>query len=220
MGTAGGFGAKKEEKEMYYTFTSYIYPPTIFKYDIATGKSSVIRKPACSLIPPSMSRSRCFTPRKTARRVPDDHYPQKGPGAERQKPYDALRLRWLRREYYARLQHLNIVLLENGGMYAVANLRGGGEYGENWHKAGTKLQKAKRVRRLYCRGRIPDQKKYTSKDHLAISGGSNGGLLVGAVMTQRPDLLQGCLPGRGRDGYAALQQVYGRRGLGLRLWHG
>ena len=106
-----------------------------------------------------------------------------------------------------RVQHLadaellsvsRIAWLEMGGVYALANLRGGGEYGEAWHKAGTKLQQAERLRRLHRRGRVPDRRRSTrARKKLAIKGGSNGGLLVGACMTQRPDLFGACLPAVG-----------------------
>ena len=112
----------------------------------------------------------------------------------------------------------NLVWMEMGGVYAVPNLRGGGEYGEDWHKAGTKLQQAERLRRLHRGGRVSDRAtRYTSTPKLAIAAACNGGLLVGACLTQRPDLFGAAPAGRRRHGHAALPQVHDRLGLDRRL---
>ena len=185
------------DRETYYTFTSYVYPPTIFKYDIASGKSTIYKKSGVQFDPSKYESKQVFLQFQGRHAHPDAAHLQEGPGAERPEPDPALRLRRLWGEYHAGLSTSNIILLENGGIYAVPNLRGGGEYGEAWHNAGTKLKKQNVFDDYIAAAEYLIKNKYTSKDYLAISGGSNGGLLVGATMSQRPELFKVAFPAVG-----------------------
>ncbi|OGX87865.1 prolyl endopeptidase [Hymenobacter glacialis] len=197
VGTAGGFGTKKEEKETYYTFTSYIYPPTIFKYDIATGKSTVYKKAGVQFDPSKFESKQVFYNSKDGTRVPMIITYKKGTVLNGKNPTLLYAYGGFNSSVTPGFSTSNIVLLENGGIYAVANLRGGGEYGEKWHAAGTKLQKQNVFDDFIAAGEYLIKNNYTSKDYLAISGASNGGLLVGAVMAQRPDLVKVAFPAVG-----------------------
>src|SRR6476661_5214312 len=197
VGTAGGFGTKKEEKETYYTFTSYIYPPTIFKYDIATGKSTVYKKAGVQFDPSKYESKQVFYTSKDGTKVPMIITHKKGLALTGKNPTILYAYGGFNTSLTPAFSTSNIVLLENGGIYAVANLRGGGEYGEKWHLAGTKLQKQNVFDDFIAAGEYLIKNNYTSKDYLAISGGSNGGLLVGAVMAQRPELFKVAFPAVG-----------------------
>jgi len=197
VGSAGGFGGKRGEKETYYTFTSYIYPPTIFKYDIATGKSTVYKKPNVQFDPSKYESKQVFYPSKDGTKVPMIITYKKGTVMNGKNPTLLYAYGGFGVNLTPAFSTSNILLLENGGIYAVPNLRGGGEYGETWHLAGTKLNKQNVFDDFIAAADYLMQNKYTSKDYLAISGGSNGGLLVGAVMTQRPDLCKVAFPAVG-----------------------
>jgi prolyl oligopeptidase len=197
VGTAGGFGTKKEEKETYYTFTSYIYPPTIFKYDIATGKSTVFKKAGVQFDPTKYESKQVFYTSKDGTRIPMIITHKKGVALNGKNPTLLYAYGGFNVSLTPGFSTANIVLLENGGIYAVPNIRGGGEYGEKWHLAGTKLQKQNVFDDFIAAGEYLIKNNYTSKDYLAISGGSNGGLLVGAVMAQRPDLVKVAFPAVG-----------------------
>ncbi|WP_426061099.1 prolyl oligopeptidase family serine peptidase [Hymenobacter sp. B1770] len=197
VGTAGGFSTKKGEKETYYTFTSYIYPPTIFKYDIATGKSTVWKKAGVQFDPTKFESKQVFYTSKDGTRVPMIITHKKGLALTGKNPTLLYAYGGFNSSVTPSFSTSNIVLLENGGIYAVANLRGGGEYGEKWHNAGTKLQKQNVFDDFIAAGEYLVKNNYTSKDYLAIAGGSNGGLLVGAVMAQRPDMVKVAFPAVG-----------------------
>ena len=197
VGTAGGFGTKQEEKETYYTFTSYIYPPTIFKYDIATGKSTVYKKAGVQFDPTKFESKQVFYKSKDGTRVPMIITYKKGMVLNGHNPTLLYAYGGFNISSTPNFSTSNIVLLENGGVYAVANLRGGGEYGEKWHLAGTKLQKQNVFDDFIAAAEYLKTNKYTDTDHLAIAGGSNGGLLVGATETQRPDLCRVAFPAVG-----------------------
>ena len=197
VGSASGFGTKKEEKETYYTFTSYIYPPTIFKYDIATGKSTVYKKAGVQFDPTQYESKQVFYNSKDGTRVPMIITYKKGVVLNGKNPTLLYAYGGFNISMTPSFSTSNIILLENGGIYAVANLRGGGEYGEKWHLAGTKLQKQNVFDDFIGAGEYLIKNNYTSKDYLAISGGSNGGLLVGAVMAQRPELFKVAFPAVG-----------------------
>ena len=197
VGTAGGFGTKQEEKETYYTFTSYIYPPTIFKYDIATGKSTVYKKAGVQFDPTKFESKQVFYKSKDGTRVPMIITYKKGVVLNGHNPTLLYAYGGFNISSTPSFSTSNIVLLENGGVYAVANLRGGGEYGEKWHLAGTKLQKQNVFDDFIAAAEYLKTNKYTDTDHLAIAGASNGGLLVGATETQRPDLCRVAFPAVG-----------------------
>lgn len=197
VGSAGGFGAKKEEKETYYTFTNYVYPPTIFKYDIATGQSTVYKKSGVQFDPTQFESKQVFYKSKDGTKIPMIITYKKGTVMNGKNPLLLYAYGGFGISLTPAFSTSNIILLEHGGIYAVPNLRGGGEYGENWHKAGTKLKKQNVFDDFIAAAEYLIKNKYTSKDYLAISGGSNGGLLVGAVMTQRPDLCKVAFPAVG-----------------------
>ncbi|GAA4383725.1 prolyl oligopeptidase family serine peptidase [Hymenobacter koreensis] len=197
VGSAGGFGTKKEEKETYYTFTSYTYPPTIFKYDIATGKSTVWKKAGVQFDPSKFESKQVFYTSKDGTKVPMIITHKKGLALNGKNPTLLYAYGGFNSSVTPSFSTSNIVLLENGGIYAVANLRGGGEYGEKWHNAGTKMQKQNVFDDFIAAGEYLVKNNYTSKDYLAMAGGSNGGLLVGAVMAQRPDLFKVAFPAVG-----------------------
>ncbi len=197
VGTAGGFGTKKEEKETYYTFTNYVYPPTIFKYDIASGQSSVYKKANVQFDPAQYESKQVFYKSKDGTKIPMIITYKKGTVMNGKNPLLLYAYGGFSISLTPAFSTSNIVLMEHGGVYAVPNLRGGGEYGENWHKAGIKMKKQNVFDDFIAAAEYLIKNKYTSKDYLAISGGSNGGLLIGAVMTQQPDLCKVALPAVG-----------------------
>ena len=197
VGSAGGFTGKKGEKETYYTFTSYIYPPTIFKYDIATGKSTVWKKAGVQFDPGKYESKQVFYNSKDGTRIPMIITHKKGLVLNGKNPTLLYAYGGFNISLTPGFSPANIVLLENGGVYAVPNLRGGGEYGEKWHLAGTKLQKQNVFDDFIAAAEYLKANHYTDTDHLALSGGSNGGLLIGATMAQRPDLARVAFPAVG-----------------------
>jgi len=197
IGSAGGFGAKKEEKETYYTFTNYVYPPTIFKYDIATGQSTVYKKANVKFDPTQYESKQVFYKSKDGTKIPMIITYKKGTVMNGKNPLLLYAYGGFGVNLTPAFSTSNIVLLEHGGIYAVPNLRGGGEYGETWHKAGIKMKKQNVFDDFIAAAEYLVDHKYTSKDYLAIAGGSNGGLLIGAVMTQRPYLCKVAFPAVG-----------------------
>jgi len=197
IGSAGGFGTKKEEKETYYTFTNYVYPPTIFKYDIATGQSTVYKKANVKFDPAQYESKQVFYKSKDGTKIPMIITYKKGTVMNGKNPLLLYAYGGFGVNLTPAFSTSNIVLLEHGGIYAVPNLRGGGEYGETWHKAGIKMKKQNVFDDFIAAAEYLIDHKYTSKDYLAVAGGSNGGLLIGAVMTQRPDLCKVAFPAVG-----------------------
>lgn len=197
VGSAGGFSAKKAEKELYYTFTSYIYPPTIFKYIIATGQSIEYKKSGVSFDPSLYVSKQVFYNSKDGTKVPMIITHKKGVELNGKNPTLLYGYGGFSVSLTPAFSTSNIVLLEQGGIYAVPNIRGGGEYGEKWHLAGTKMNKQNVFDDFIAAAEYLISNKYTSSDYLAISGGSNGGLLVAAVMSQRPELFKVALPAVG-----------------------
>jgi len=197
IGTATGFGTKKDEKETYYTFTSYIYPPTIFKLDIATSTSTVFKKAAVQFDPSQFESRQVFYPSKDGAKIPMIITFKKGTKLNGRNPTVLYGYGGFNISLTPAFSTSNIILLEHGGIYAVPNLRGGGEYGGKWHNAGIRMKKQNVFDDFIAAAQYLVKNKYTSKDYLAISGGSNGGLLIGAVMTQRPDLCKVALPAVG-----------------------
>ena len=197
LGSAGGFSAKKEEKELYYTFTSYVYPPTIFKYDITAGTSTIFKKSGVDFNPDLYESKQVFYPSKDGTKIPMIITYKKGVILNGKNPTLLYGYGGFNISLTPAFSVSNIILLDQGGIYAVPNLRGGGEYGGKWHKAGIKMKKQNVFNDFIAAAEYLIKHKYTSKDYLAISGGSNGGLLIGAVMTQRPDLCKVAFPAVG-----------------------
>lgn len=197
LGTAGGFGGKKEELETYYTYTSYVYPSTIFKYDLKTGVSSVYKVSGVQFDPKEYESKQLFYTSKDGARIPMIITYKKGIKLNGKNPVLLYGYGGFNISLTPSFSTSNIVFMEHGGIYAVANLRGGGEYGDKWHNAGIKMSKQNVFNDFIAAGEYLIKEHYTSKDYLAISGGSNGGLLVGACMTQRPDLFKVCFPAVG-----------------------
>ncbi|TKK70949.1 S9 family peptidase [Ilyomonas limi] len=197
LGTASGFSGKEEEKEVYYTFTSYVYPATIFKYDIPTEKSTLYKKSGVNFNPDDYESKQVFYTSKDGTKIPMIITHKKGLQLNGKNPTMLYGYGGFNISLTPAFSVSNIVFLENGGVYAVPNLRGGGEYGDAWHNAGTKLHKQNVFDDFIAAAEFLIKDNITSKDYLAISGGSNGGLLVGACMTQRPDLYRVCLPAVG-----------------------
>lgn len=197
VGSASGFYAKKSEKELYYTFTSYIYPPTIFKYIIANGQSVEYKKSGVKFDPSNFISKQVFYTSKDGTKIPMIITHKKGIELNGKNPTLLYGYGGFSVSLTPAFSTSNIILLEQGGIYAVPNLRGGGEYGEKWHLAGTKMNKQNVFDDFIAAAEYLISNKYTSKDFLAVSGGSNGGLLVGAVMSQRPELFKVVLPAVG-----------------------
>lgn len=197
LGSAGGFGGRMEDEELYYTFTSYVYPPTIFKYDIVSGSSELYKESGVDFDPEQFESTQVFYESKDGSKVPMIITHKKGIELNGQNPTLLYGYGGFNVSLTPYFSTSNIVFLENGGVYAVANLRGGGEYGEEWHEAGMKMNKQNVFDDFIAAAEYLISKKYTSSDHLAIAGGSNGGLLVGATMTQRPDLMAVAFPAVG-----------------------
>ena len=197
VGSANGFYAKKSEKELYYTFTSYIYPPTIFKYIIANGQSIEYKKSGVKFDPTNFISKQVFYTSKDGTKIPMIITHKKGIELNGKNPTLLYGYGGFSVSLTPAFSTSNIIMLEQGGIYAVPNLRGGGEYGEKWHLAGTKMNKQNVFDDFIAAAEYLISNKYTSKDFLAVSGGSNGGLLVGAVMSQRPELFKVALPAVG-----------------------
>jgi prolyl oligopeptidase len=197
IGTAGGFGGKVADKQIYYTFTSFTYPSSIFKYDITSGKSTLYEKPKVDFNPEDYETKQVFYTSKDGTKVPMFIVHKKGLELNGKNPTMLYAYGGFSISLTPSFNTSRIVWLENGGVYAQPNLRGGGEYGEKWHLAGTKMSKQNVFDDFIAAGEYLIAEKYTSNQYLAISGGSNGGLLVGATMAQRPDLMKVALPAVG-----------------------
>jgi prolyl oligopeptidase len=197
VGSANGFGTKKEEKELYYSFTNYKTPGSIYKYTIAEGTSEVYRKPKIDFNPENYESKQVFYTSKDGTKIPMIITYKKGMELNGKNPTILYGYGGFNISLTPAFSIANAVWMEQGGVYAVPNLRGGGEYGKKWHVAGTKMQKQNVFDDFIAAAEYLIENKYTSSDYLAIRGGSNGGLLVGATMTQRPDLMKVALPAVG-----------------------
>ena len=196
-GNVGGFGGKEKEKEMYYSFSNYITPGTTYKFNADTGKSEVYQKPKVKFDPENYISEQVFYTSKDGTKVPMMISYKKGLKLNGKNPTILYSYGGFNVSLQPAFSVSNAVWMENGGVYAVPNIRGGGEYGKKWYDAGTKLQKKNVFDDFIAAGEYLQNKGYTSKDFMAISGGSNGGLLVGATMTMRPDLIRVALPAVG-----------------------
>jgi prolyl oligopeptidase len=194
IGTASGFSGKRDETEVYYSFTSFTYPTTIFRYDIKTGKSSLYKKPDVKFAPDEYETKQVFYASKDGTKIPMFIVHKKGIELNSKNPTLLYAYGGFSISLTPNFSPSRIVWLENGGVYAQPNLRGGGEYGEKWHLAGTQMNKQNVFDDFIAAAEFLFSEKYTDSDHLAIWGGSNGGLLVGATMTQRPDLAKVAFP--------------------------
>src|SRR5215472_2806835 len=197
IGTAEGFGGKRKDKETFYAFTSFISPTTIYRYDLTAGKSSVFRQPKVDFDASLYETKQVFYNSKDGTRVPMFITAKKGLKPDGQNPVLLYAYGGFNVSLTPAFSVGTAVWLEMGGVYAQPNLRGGGEYGEEWHQAGTLLRKQNVFDDFIAAAEWLITNKYTSPAKLAIRGGSNGGLLVGACMTQRPDLYGATLPAVG-----------------------
>lgn len=197
VGTASGFGGKAKDKELYFSFTNYVTPGTTYTFFPDSGKSSVYVKPKVDFVSENYESKQVFFTSKDGTKVPMIITHKKGLQLNGKNPTILYGYGGFNVSLTPSFSIANAVWLEMGGIYAVANMRGGGEYGKKWHDAGTKMQKQNVFDDFIAAGEYLISQKYTSSDFLAIRGGSNGGLLVGAVMTQRPDLMKVALPAVG-----------------------
>lgn len=197
VGSAGGFGAKKDENELYYSFTNYITPASVYKMDIESGDSELFIEPKIDFNPEAYESEQIFYTSKDGTEVPMIITYKKGLEMNGKNPTILYGYGGFNISLTPSFSIANAVWLEQGGIYAVPNLRGGGEYGKKWHNAGTQLQKQNVFDDFIAAAEYLIDNNYTSSDYLAIRGGSNGGLLVGATMTQRPDLMKVAIPAVG-----------------------
>ena len=197
IGSASGFGGQRDSAETFYSFSSFNLPPSIYRYDLASGQSELIRKAKVDFDADDYEVSQIFYSSKDGTKVPmflahKQGLKLDGTNATLLYGYGGFNISKTPEFSISRLQWM-----EMGGVFALPNLRGGGEYGKDWHKAGTKTNKQNVFDDFIAAAEWLIENKYTSPEHLAIQGGSNGGLLVGACMTQRPDLFGACLPAVG-----------------------
>lgn len=197
IGSAGGFGGKQQDTETFYTFTSFTTPNTIYHYDMVTGISTLYRRPQVDFQPDAYEIKQVFYPSKDGTQIPMFITHKKGLVLDGNNPTLLYAYGGFNVSLSPYFSVSNLVWMEMGGVYAIANLRGGGEYGEEWHEAGMKLQKQNVFDDFIAAAAWLISHQYTSSQKLAISGASNGGLLVGACMTQRPDLFAAALPAVG-----------------------
>ncbi|NET88765.1 MAG: S9 family peptidase [Kamptonema sp. SIO1D9] len=197
IGSAGGFDGKREDTETFYIFTSFTTPSTIYRYDLVSGESTIFRQPTVDFNPESYETRQVFYHSKDGTRVPMFITYKKGLILDGNNPTLLYGYGGFNISLTPNFSVSRIVWMEMGGVYAVPNLRGGGEYGEEWHQAGMKLNKQNVFDDFIAAAEWLIENRYTSTRKLAISGGSNGGLLVGACLTQRPDLFAAALPAVG-----------------------
>ena len=191
---SASFSGKRERPECFYSYTSYTVPNTIYQYDYKTGKSTVYSQPKVNFRTSDYTSEMQFYTSKDGTRIPIFLTYKKGLKRNGKTPVLMYGYGGFNVTYPPYFSAMRLPFLESGGIYAYVVLRGGGEYGEAWHLAGTKMQKQNVFDDFISAAEWLIKDNYTDKDHLAIMGGSNGGLLVGACMTQRPDLYKVCIP--------------------------
>ncbi|WP_409013893.1 MULTISPECIES: prolyl oligopeptidase family serine peptidase [Chryseobacterium] len=196
-GNISGFGGKEKEKELYFSFSNYITPGTTYKFNADTGKSEVYQKPKVKFNPEDYISEQVFYTSKDGTKIPMMINYKKGTKLDGKNPTILYSYGGFNISLQPAFSVVNAIWMENGGIYAVPNIRGGGEYGKKWHDAGTKQQKKNVFDDFIAAGGYLQSKGYTSKEYMALSGRSNGGLLVGATMTMRPDLAKVAFPGVG-----------------------
>lgn len=197
IGTASGIGGKKEDTEAFYTYTSFTNPGEIYRYDLATGKSELFRKTEVKFNADDFETKQLFFTSKDGTKVPMFVMHKKGLKLDGNNPTLLYGYGGFNISLTPSFSVSRIMFLENGGVYAIASLRGGGEYGEDWHKAGMLEKKQNVFDDFIAAAEYLIKEKYTQPTKLAINGGSNGGLLVGACMTQRPELFKVAIPAVG-----------------------
>jgi len=197
VGTAGGFGGKRRDTETFYSYTSFNMPNTIYRYDMPSGASSVYRQPQVDFDPAQYTTQQVFYNSKDGTRIPMFITHKKNIQLDGHNPTMLYGYGGFNASMTPYFSISRLVWMELGGVFALANIRGGGEYGKAWHDAGRLANKQNCFDDFIAAAEWLIANKYTSAQKLAISGGSNGGLLVGACMTQRPDLFGACLPAVG-----------------------
>ncbi|MCG8475339.1 MAG: prolyl oligopeptidase family serine peptidase [Cytophagales bacterium] len=197
IGTANGFWGKKEDKEVFYGFTSFTFPSNIYKFDVINNKSELYKKSEINFDIDNYVTKQVFYTSKDGTKVPMFIVHKKGLKLDGSNPTYLYGYGGFNISLQPRFSKSTLIWLENGGVYAQPNLRGGGEYGKTWHEAGMKLNKQNVFDDFIAAAEYLIDQNYTRKDRLAIAGGSNGGLLVGACITQRPDLYQVAFPAVG-----------------------
>ncbi|MDI6845031.1 MAG: prolyl oligopeptidase family serine peptidase [Candidatus Saccharicenans sp.] len=197
LGTASGFGGWRDDKVVFYTFQSFNYPPTIYKYDLENGKSEIFARQEAKFNPEDFEVKQVFYHSKDGTRVPMFIVHKKGLVLNGKNPTYLTGYGGFNISLLPSFNPAILIILENGGVFAQPNLRGGGEYGEKWHRAGMLEKKQNVFDDFIAAAEYLIKEKYTSPKYLAIAGGSNGGLLVGAVMTQRPELFGVAFPAVG-----------------------
>ena len=197
IGSVGGFSGKPEDKDLYFSFTNYTTPSTIYKYNPKDGNAIVFIKPKVDFNPENYESNQVFYTSKDGTKIPMIITHKKGIKLNGKNPTILYGYGGFNISLTPSFSIANSVWLEKGGIYAVPNLRGGGEYGKAWHDAGTQLKKQNVFDDFIAAAEYLIDNNYTSSNYLAIRGGSNGGLLVGAVMTQRPDIAKVALPAVG-----------------------
>ena len=197
IGSAGGFGGKRTDTETFYSFSSFATPPTTFRYDMLSGKSTKLKQASVKFNPDDYQADQVFYTSKDGTKVPMFITHKKGLKLDGTNPVLLYGYGGFSIPLTPSFSIARVGWLEMGGIFAMPNLRGGGEYGEEWHKAGTKLTKQNVFDDFIAAGEWLIEHKYTNSKKLAIQGGSNGGLLVGACMAQRPELFGACLPAVG-----------------------
>jgi prolyl oligopeptidase len=197
IGSVGGFDGKREDRETFYTFTSFTTPPTIYRYDMVTGESKLFRQPQVDFNPDDYQTQQVFYASKDGTKIPMFITHKKGIKLDSNNPTYLYGYGGFNISLTPSFSVSNLVWLEMGGIFAVPNLRGGGEYGEAWHQAGMKDKKQNVFDDFIAAAEWLIANQYTSTKKLAIAGGSNGGLLVAACMTQRPDLFTAVIPAVG-----------------------
>jgi len=197
IGTTAGFGGERSETETFYTFSSFAVPPSIYRYDLITGKSELWKQPKVGFQPSEYETKQVFYASKDGTKIPMFISAKKGLALTGDNPTLLYGYGGFNISITPGFKVSAVEWMEMGGTYAVANIRGGGEYGKDWHQSAIKLNRTKAYEDFIAAAEWLIAQKYTRPDKLAIQGRSNGGLLVGAVMCKRPDLFGACLPGVG-----------------------
>ncbi len=218
LGSINGISGDQDRPELFYAFTSFLYPATIFRYDVETGKGAVFRKLSIEINADEYVTEQIFYQSKDGTRIPMFIVRRKDSRLDGNNQvyltgyggFDVSMKPFFSAGYLAWVQ--------KGGVFAQPNLRGGGEYGREWHEAGTRERKQNVFDDFIAAAQTLIDLKYTVSKRLSITGKSNGGLLIGACLTQRPDLFGAAVPGVGRTRYAAISEVYRRLRLDFRLW--